>query len=474
MSDAPDQTVSDELQELYRKAFPERLRWNNQRFIDELRASFAIGSDLANLTDEQRSVHASQMNEIADLYSKVPDIKPVEELLLANLSEERNSRLDIANSDLSNGSSGGLSRIEREGFAHFGLAPPRTVESLSSDHIDRIVACCDELFERNLNSSLCYLFDTSLLDLVMNSEIHERVCSVLGDDVTFVGCSGPMYRQPQTEKSTQWHTASGRAFGGGTRETNLDLVTCWVALTDATVDNGCMLILPRSFPYHLARNALMAEHSGSAAGTPAGDSSTVMNYAKYLASTHGLRFDLDILSTVMARRLCRAPRYISKGVASGGLYWDISGTLRYNVFHSGVDYAMLFAGPVLDKVFDREVVAIEAKRGSMFPFSSMNMHGSLMNTSSDWRKAISLRFVKTGGPHVNKADGTPELIRNYARHFPGVEEVLRRMNKSISSFDDAAPRIRIRGSIPKGQEDLYVDPDLVRRALGERGSLVVS
>lgn len=50
-----------------------------------------------------------------------------------------------------------------------------------------------------------------------------------------------VYKRPETDKDFPWHQDNG--YGLVLSE---EYVTCWIALEDATIDNGCIWIMPRS------------------------------------------------------------------------------------------------------------------------------------------------------------------------------------------------------------------------------------
>jgi ectoine hydroxylase-related dioxygenase (phytanoyl-CoA dioxygenase family) len=61
---------------------------------------------------------------------------------------------------------------------------------------------------------------------------------LLGPDVNFYWDQA-VYKQPERPRRFPWHQDSGYAFVQPQH-----YLTCWIALTDATVDNGCPQVLP--------------------------------------------------------------------------------------------------------------------------------------------------------------------------------------------------------------------------------------
>jgi ectoine hydroxylase-related dioxygenase (phytanoyl-CoA dioxygenase family) len=84
--------------------------------------------------------------------------------------------------------------------------------------------------------------------LVIRSELLRRVCTtdplagiahdLLGDDVRLYW-EQAVYKQPHSAEPVLWHQDNGYTFVDPQ-----SYLTCWVAITDATLDNGCVTVMP--------------------------------------------------------------------------------------------------------------------------------------------------------------------------------------------------------------------------------------
>ncbi len=99
--------------------------------------------------------------------------------------------------------------------------------------------------------------DPAWLDFARMPEIVDMVSQVAGDDLILWGTT--LFGKPaRTGKATPWHQ-DGDYYPIDPLET----VTVWVALDDATPENGCMKFIPgshaqrRIFPHHWAERADM-------------------------------------------------------------------------------------------------------------------------------------------------------------------------------------------------------------------------
>ena len=85
------------------------------------------------------------------------------------------------------------------------------------------------------------------------------------------------------------------------------------------------------------------------------------------------------------------------------------------------------------------MVAMEAQAGSIYMFTSMNTHGSLPNLTSEWRRAIAIRYVKSGAASANLSDNHFGLLQTYARLFPETEAIYQAVGKQLGEFDTSRP-----------------------------------
>ena len=96
--------------------------------------------------------------------------------------------------------------------------------------------------------------------LVMNSEVLRRVCSqpplsgiardLLGADVRLYW-EQAVYKQPRSAEPVLWHQDNGYTFVEPQA-----YLTCWIAITDATLENGCVAVVPGAH-----RNGTLAHRS---------------------------------------------------------------------------------------------------------------------------------------------------------------------------------------------------------------------
>jgi ectoine hydroxylase-related dioxygenase (phytanoyl-CoA dioxygenase family) len=132
-------------------------------------------------------------------------------------------------------------------------------DALSPAQVDQIVAEIDPL-ETRQEALLRERFDgkffiaradeiTFTTHLVQHSEIlrsftassvlADLCADLIGSDVRLYWDQA-VYKKPDTEAPFPWHQDNGYAFVEPQQ-----YLTCWIALTDATVENGCPWVVPR-------------------------------------------------------------------------------------------------------------------------------------------------------------------------------------------------------------------------------------
>ena len=79
------------------------------------------------------------------------------------------------------------------------------------------------------------LFD----ELIRDARVLDRVEQLIGPNIKLAVCQG-LYKPPRTGGEIPWHQDD---FTLRASKENA-VVTCWVAIDDATVDNGCMWVIP--------------------------------------------------------------------------------------------------------------------------------------------------------------------------------------------------------------------------------------
>lgn len=119
------------------------------------------------------------------------------------------------------------------------------------NELDALQAEADELLSRRPDGRMLISERgaiTFALHPVLRSEAARDVArhrvlvglaaDLLGPDVNFYWDQA-VYKQPERPRRFPWHQDSGYAFVEPQH-----YLTCWIALTDATVDNGCPWVLP--------------------------------------------------------------------------------------------------------------------------------------------------------------------------------------------------------------------------------------
>ena len=98
----------------------------------------------------------------------------------------------------------------------------------------------DRLDQVRKMTHLCY-FDTLFEAVARKAEIVDAIEDLLGPNIKFY-CDQLMMKPRFNGTVTDWHQDSV----AWPQFAPQDQVSCWVALDDATIDNGCMTVLPGS------------------------------------------------------------------------------------------------------------------------------------------------------------------------------------------------------------------------------------
>lgn len=423
--------------------------------LDEFRSEFSVGADSHLMTDddarllEERHEWLFENNQ----YKKRTDAADEFHRLL----DTNTPKLDVTGKSKNDGDGLHLTDIQTEFFATYGVLPPITLEDRVQPLLHDVDMLCSGLTKRKLiTSTVAWMFNKSLLELATSPEIVDKVSCLLGEEITFVGSDGPMYLGPGSRAKTPWHTADGTQLGGGTGyKTNLNLVSVWIAFSDAHVANGSMKIVPGSFHFF---NSLF-DATPELFGVLEDNLIETLDEFPY-------KIDPDIGRRILTRRMnMKNERKLVRPTADRG----------YNPFHSSMDRMWCVGEKNLQELEESyPKVALEAKKGQMYIFTSQNLHASFNNTTDTWRKAISLRYLKTNKAGKSIANQNFSKVKQYYEMFPEVESVFGKMGKSLGDFQDAAPRICVKGSIPAGQEFCYFDPDALKEELGklDRGTFL--
>jgi len=94
-------------------------------------------------------------------------------------------------------------------------------------------------------------FGPAIFDIVMNQQVLDIVESVIGSEITSNPIQHVRIKPPQNEVPddevrahityTDWHQDRGV---GSPESDDTEIITVWLAVTDATLDNGCLQVVP--------------------------------------------------------------------------------------------------------------------------------------------------------------------------------------------------------------------------------------
>jgi non-haem Fe2+, alpha-ketoglutarate-dependent halogenase len=133
-------------------------------------------------------------------------------------------------------------QVER--YHRDGLLFP--LPALSDAEVEYFRSCHDEL-DRRLGGRPtaeqkgdCHLHFKWICDLATHSAVLDAVEDIIGSDI-LIHSSTIFTKYAQDEKFVSWHQDS---HYWGLSEPRL--VSAWIALTDSTIDNGCLRVLPRT------------------------------------------------------------------------------------------------------------------------------------------------------------------------------------------------------------------------------------
>jgi ectoine hydroxylase-related dioxygenase (phytanoyl-CoA dioxygenase family) len=369
--------------------------------------------------------------------------RPLIQTEIRRLLDSTPARLDVASS--CRPARFGLTPEDVDLFAMYGVLPPITLAPDSLRHVEEIDRLCTTFVNgwngERLGLRQAWLFNQSLLELATSDELVDRVSSLLGDNITFMGTDGPFYLPPGSSNAAPWHTADGPQFGGGTYDVNFDLVTAWIALSDANVESGCMTMVAGSFHHfywlhNLAPDLLTPDP----------------HEAVSRISACPRRIEAGILEKILCRRFSRD--HENRRLPRTAWITD-------RILCGGIDN--------LKRLTELETVALEARRGQAILFSSLNVHTAFPNRSTRWRKALSFRYMKTNDALPERGFSTHAQLKRYTELVPATGQLLDRMGRSVDDFATASPRLCLRGQIPEGQERVYLDRRELLAALREQG-----
>lgn len=173
--------------------------------------------------------------------------------------------------------------------------------------------------------------------LVRNDGLIAAVADVLGPDL-MVWSAGLFIKEPGAQKIVSWH--QDLTYWGLDRA---DEATCWVALSAATVESGCMRFVPGSHMKQLvphrdtyAENNLLTRGQEIAVTVDEADAVNVVLAPGEASMHHGHLFHASGPNTTTDRRIGVAIRYITPAMQqrSGdrSLVTLVSGEDRYGHF----------------------------------------------------------------------------------------------------------------------------------------------
>jgi len=202
-------------------------------------------------------------------------------------------------------------------------------------------------------------------DILSRPEITHRLASILGDDL--ICWRSQFFEKGPGAQGTHWHQASTFREGGSTEKLKptadkgsaLVQLSVWLALTDSTVENGCMRFMSGS-----QKDSYFADRENQLLDPDNGHYLTQL--ASYLTT-------LDFAGQVDAARTAMALSPFTKAK------W----ILEHAIERERPDFLTKY--PAVD---------LEMKAGEFVVFSSLVVHGSHPNTSAeDTRVAFVGRFT---------------------------------------------------------------------------------
>ena len=149
---------------------------------------------------------------------------------------------------------GSLTTEQVQHFREKGYVYP--VDAISKDEAAEYVARLDSYYEplggeaQKTLKIKAHVAAPWISNLARNPNILDAVESLLGPDILLFGAS-VFSKEARDTRFVSWHQDAAY-YGLNPQEE----VTCWVGLTDADLENGCMRVMPAS---HLAADAVHEE-----------------------------------------------------------------------------------------------------------------------------------------------------------------------------------------------------------------------
>ena len=108
----------------------------------------------------------------------------------------------------------------------------------------------ESLFREYANIALDFVGE-----IVASPAVTDPVAELLGEDLLILGCSF-FIKEPQTPAFVSWH--QDLHYWGLDSD---DVLTCWLALSPATVQSGCMRFVPGSHTTMIDHNDTFADEN---------------------------------------------------------------------------------------------------------------------------------------------------------------------------------------------------------------------
>ncbi|MEM7792883.1 MAG: phytanoyl-CoA dioxygenase family protein [Cyanobacteria bacterium P01_C01_bin.118] len=331
-----------------------------------------------------------------------------------------------------------LTDTEIEFFSSYGLLPAREINIVNNRQLGPMTETVNNFCLPLKGKSIPHLhfLDEKILDLIFDPNILDTVRGLLGDDLAVSNVTA-FYKPPNTGVTTQWHSATPGAFAGKYRPQDrhhANQVTVWVALTDAKLDNGCMLMAPRSFIADVFEEFFVAMR---------------------MYNTDKTFFDI--------------PADWMNGLLRCDLKYDVKNMIHLdpNIYFEDVQqvYSLGFSQqssffPDTVRANNLHSVALPAESGEFYVFTSKNTHCALPNISTRPRCAVSIRYLRTKNlVDVLKAHDAPHYPTLKDEPFGKIFKTLRLHERQRNAL------ISVSGNIPEHLAEHFIDADTVRNAI---------
>ncbi len=124
-------------------------------------------------------------------------------------------------------------------------------DDIFSENANKPTEEAKKYFIGRMNSFNRHLEEPKIIDLFSHPAIIERCAQLVGPDLLLWRTR--FFEIPAHSEGTKFHQASTwlyenqkESVANPPNPEELYQVTCWIALTDATIDNGCMMLIPGS------------------------------------------------------------------------------------------------------------------------------------------------------------------------------------------------------------------------------------